>query len=119
MNTSKSRNSEKGEFYENLAADYLRSLGFVIVERHYRYHRNEIDIIALGEGCYIFAEVKARSRKDWGYGYQAVDKRKQASIRRVAEAYLVEKRLPLYDTTCRFDVISFDNGELRHFRNAF
>ena len=36
-----------GQEGERLAADYLVTKGYRIVERNYRYHRNEIDIVAL------------------------------------------------------------------------
>ena len=83
----KKQNHEKGQRYESLSADYLRSQGFLILSKNYRFHRNEIDLIAKEGDCLVFIEVKARSRSEKGYGFQAVDRRKQERIRRVAEHY--------------------------------
>lgn len=112
-------NHSKGKINEELAAAFLKNKGYSILERNYRLHRNEIDIIALDKGCHVFVEVKARYATDFGYGFQAVNERKSEIIRRVAEAYLIRNGLSLYDTQCRFDIISIDNGILRHYINAF
>lgn len=110
---------ETGMQYEKLASDYLCSLGYSILDRNWRFHRNEIDLIARDGPTLVFVEVKARLDKTYGYGMQAVDFKKQKSIRKVAEAYLLQHHYPFYDTPCRFDVISIDNHEVRLFRNAF
>lgn len=112
-------NHEKGERGEELAAAYLRGCGYTILSRHYRFHRREIDIVAREGGCYVFIEVKARSSTLFGYSYQAVDRTKQRSIRMAAEDYLLRHQLSLYETPCRFDIISVDGGTLRHYKNAF
>lgn len=112
-------NHEKGMLSENLAVLYLRSHGYDILSRNFRFHKNEIDIIAK-EGKYlVFVEVKARRNPDHGYGFQAVNKEKQSSIRKVAEAYLLINHLSLYTTPCRFDVISIDDKNISLFKNAF
>ena len=116
---SKSENHTKGQKYEEQAALYLLSLGYEILERNYRFHRNEIDIIARDGSYIVFTEVKYRSRTNLGFGFDAVDARKQQRIRKVAGSYLIKQGLGLYSTPCRFDVISIDGTELKHFINAF
>ena len=46
---------------ENLAAKYLESLGYTILERNFRYRLGEIDIVAEYEGHLVICEVKSRS----------------------------------------------------------
>ncbi|MDY6307500.1 MAG: YraN family protein [Lachnospiraceae bacterium] len=119
MMTNKTENHKKGQSSEDAAVDYLCGLGYEILERNYRFHKQEIDIIAKDHDYFVFVEVKSRKSPRDGYGFQAVDYRKQMTIRKVAEAFLIKQRLSLYGTPCRFDIISMDDGELRHFKNAF
>ena len=69
----------------------------------------------------VFVEVKARSGLGFGRPEAAVDEAKQRAIRRVAEAYLHERRL--IPSPTRFDVVAvlFGDGdpEVEHFENAF
>ena len=46
---------------EDFACEYLISNGFSIVERNWRLHHLEIDIVALRDNIYSFIEVKTRS----------------------------------------------------------
>ena len=46
---------------ENLAAKYLESLGYSILERNFRHRLGEIDIVAEYEGHLVIYEVKSRS----------------------------------------------------------
>ena len=118
MKTAKTDNYEKGRRGELLAADYLSEKGFRILERNYRFHRNEVDLIAVEDGCLVFLEVKERQSPKYGYGFEAVTAAKQSLIRRVAEHYLLEN--PCYQNhPCRFDVISIDGGKITYFKNAF
>jgi len=93
--------------------------GYEILTRNFRFHKNEIDIIAKDGKYLVFVEVKARKNPLHGYGFQAVDRHKQTLIRKVAQAYLINNRLSLTDTPCRFDVVSLDGDEITLFKNAF
>ncbi len=108
-----------GNYYETKACRYLEEQGIKILERNYRFHREEIDIIARDGDDLIFVEVKARRNPKNGYGYQAVNAEKQRIIRRVALGYLQARHLKESSTPCRFDIISIDQNELLHFKNAF
>ena len=46
---------------ENLAAKYLESLGYSILERNFRHRLGEIDIVAEYEGHLVICEAKSRS----------------------------------------------------------
>ncbi|WP_078038603.1 YraN family protein [Oribacterium sp. C9] len=112
-------NHEKGQHSEDIAASYLKKNGYIILERNWRFHKNEIDIIARDGSCLVFVEVKARKSSLHGFGCEAVDRRKQMLIRKVAEAYLIFKHHSLTGIPCRFDVISIDGGAISLFKNAF
>lgn len=49
-----------GALGERLAAEHLRRLGFVVVDRNVRMRHGEIDLIAFDGGTLVFAEVKTR-----------------------------------------------------------
>ena len=51
-------NKIRGDIGENIAAEYLKGLGYEIMERNYRTELGEIDIIAAGEGYLILWRSK-------------------------------------------------------------
>ena len=54
-----------GQNGELAAVDYLESKGHHILERNWRLHGYEIDIITTHEGYIVFVEVKTRSSNLW------------------------------------------------------
>lgn len=117
---------ELGRRGEDLAAKFLLSRGFRVIERNWRPAtstcrvpgaslkvRGELDIVAWeGEpfigGTLCFVEVKARASGLWGTPGQAVDAAKQRQIVRLAQAYLAlhgAREPRLWDVACRFDVV--------------
>lgn len=119
--------ADTGRLGEDLAVELLESKGCRILERNFRFGREEIDVIAFEPtpkndgGMIVFVEVKARRGRGYGDPEAAVDPAKQAAIRRVAEAYLHERRL--IPSPVRFDVVAVVLGrgapEITHFENAF
>lgn len=111
---------QKGKEAEDLAADFLKGLGYEIVERNYRYRRSEIDLIVRKVNWLVFVEVKMRSSDAFGYPEEFVDYRKAKNIVTGAEYYTY---LHNYEGNVRYDVvaISIRNGkpDLRHFEDAF
>lgn len=119
----KAQNFSKGRLHEEKALQYLLAKGYQLLERNYRFHRNEIDLIMLDRNrqpyTYVFVEVKSRSSRRYGDAYNAVNYAKQRSIRTVALHYLGTHQLSLYHTPCRFDVVCFDEERITHYENAF
>lgn len=97
-----------GEMGENAAVKYLQNKGYVVVERNYRCHCGEIDIIAKDNKYIVFAEVKTRSIKSIDRPGAWVDRKKQNKIISAAYMYLDENDTDLQP---RFDVIEvvYDN----------
>ena len=120
-----------GDIGENAAAKYLKRHFFRIVERNYRFHRDEIDIIAKNRKFLVFVEVKTRSRNDindndFGTPSSAVDNGKMSRTKKAAVGYLSEH--PENKRAIRFDVIEVyldKNSEktkiidINHIENAF
>ncbi|MCH7760949.1 YraN family protein [candidate division TA06 bacterium] len=111
-------NKVVGKEGEEKAAHYLGKKGYQILEKNYRWGRGEIDIICKERNRIIFVEVKTRKNLNFGDPVEAVDRRKQRQIVKIAERYLVEKRL--YDKIdCRFDVITLIENKIEHIEDAF
>ena len=108
----------KGSRYEELAAAYLISQGLIVLDTNFRFRRGEIDLIAREGDTLCFVEVKGRRDDRFGDPAEAVDSRKQATIRLTARWYLLKKKLP-EETSCRFDVISICGSEIRYIRDAY
>ncbi|MBY4798044.1 YraN family protein [Collinsella sp. AGMB00827] len=118
--------SELGRLGEDLAAEHLRSLGFVILERNYRCCEGEADLVALDpdDTTVVLVEVKTRRTQDSSeelFVEEAVDARKRQRYRRIASAYLMS-HYPV--VSIRFDVVAITiplSGEVEifHIPNAF
>lgn len=108
---------EIGTQKERLAAEYLRSQGMQILEQNFRCRMGEIDVIAIDGDALVFAEVKYRRNDRYGSPLEAVNFRKQNTIRKVAEYYLLCRHVE--HMPVRFDVIGILGDRLEYIRNAF
>ncbi len=72
-------------------------------------------MIALKDGQIIFIEVKYRETSEYGYGVEAIDKKKARRIYKTAEEYLIKNHIEDYDI--RFDCISYLKNEQKWFKN--
>lgn len=101
---NRNNNQSTGKLGEKAAVEYVRKLGYKILTTNFRFGRfGEIDIVAL-DGEYIcFIEVKTRSSLIFGTPSEAVGKRKQGNIIRLAQVYLKENKLLNYNA--RFDIV--------------
>ena len=108
-----------GAKYENLAVDFLKKIGYDIIERNYRYRGGEIDIVARDNEVLVMCEVKYRKSGGIKDAVMAVDYKKQRQISKVCAHYLSFRKIPS-DTQIRFDVVAIDGaGEIMHIKNAF
>jgi putative endonuclease len=97
-----------GEIAEELVARRLAAAGWEIVERNARTRHGEIDIVARHGRALVFIEVKG-ARAGTAFGPEkpilAIGPRKQRQVRRLATAWMSERRdLPRYDEI-RFDAV--------------
>jgi putative endonuclease len=110
-------NVERGRHGEDRAARYLVERGYRILERNFRFHHLEVDIIALKGDTLVFVEVKSRSRDDFGQGFESITEKKKRNIISVARYYVEKKGLQDYNV--RFDVASIDGNILDYVEGAF
>ncbi|HEU5064026.1 MAG TPA: YraN family protein [Solirubrobacterales bacterium] len=97
-----------GEIAEELVARRLAAKGWEIVERNARTRYGELDIVARDNGTLVFIEVKG-AREGTRFGPEkpilSIDFRKQQRVRRLATAWMSERRgQPLYKEI-RFDAV--------------
>ncbi len=95
---------------EAIAADYLRGIGYRILERNTRFGRYEIDIIAKdpSRAMIVFIEVKSRTGFDPAYPIRtAVNYRKRRALRHAIARWV---NLHHYEGAGRIDVISVADG---------
>lgn len=109
---------ETGSAWEQRAAEYMQERGMLIRERNYRNRQGEIDIIGSHEGYLVFVEVKFRSSTAKGYALQAVDRRKQRQICKVADYYRYTHGLG-ENIPVRYDVVAVQGEEIIWVQNAF
>lgn len=90
---------------EELALAFLRKKRFKILAKNYRCRYGEIDIIARDPGNAIsFIEVKTRTSQSHGTPQEAVNRKKQAQISKVALEFI--QRYKLENQPARFDVVA-------------
>jgi putative endonuclease len=81
---------------------YVRR-GYRVLDRNWRCRIGELDLVVQRGPVAAVVEVKTRRGLRFGAGYEAVDARKRAKLRAVAEAYaLTHPAVP----SVRFDVAS-------------
>lgn len=115
----KTSNKEIGAKGELLAQEYLKKLGYEIVEVNKRFSRTcEIDIIAKFKDTLIFVEVKTRSNDFCGSPFEAITKSKYENIKTGMYNYLKETNAKF--KTFRIDAISVvlkPEIKIKHLKN--
>ena len=121
-----------GKRGEHAAERFLKRKGLKIVERGYRNHIGEIDLVAvdlnkcdspIGEKSVVFVEVKTRESDIAGHPAEAVDERKQRQIVQTALVFL--RQHDLLECRYRFDIVSViwptgsSRPQVEHFIDAF
>jgi putative endonuclease len=97
-----------GEIAEELVAQRLAAAGWEIVERNARTRYGELDIVARDGRTLVFVEVKG-ARQYTQFGPEkpilSIDFNKQRRVRRLATAWMSERRdQPPYEEI-RFDAV--------------
>jgi Holliday junction resolvase-like predicted endonuclease len=98
-----SEHSQMGTWGEEIAAEYLRDQGYVIMERDWHSGHRDIDIIACKDGFVVFVEVKTRRNTDFSTPEQAVDWKKRRNLRHAITHYMNYRKI---DSPTRFDIIT-------------
>ncbi len=105
MASSKKETGRRGEL---LAAEFLKSRGYRIIEANFRTPRGELDIIARKEDYLVFVEVRTRHGATLGTPEESVTPRKKAKLVALAQAYLESHPAP--EQPWRIDVVAVELG---------
>ncbi|WP_295123743.1 YraN family protein [uncultured Chitinophaga sp.] len=113
---------ELGKKGEQIAAEFLRGQGHIVLHMNWRYGKKEIDIISREHNIIIFTEVKTRSSSAFGWPEEAVHAKKQALLEDAASYYLEQVSPEMQDI--RFDIIAINfhisgQYELKHLKDVF
>lgn len=113
--------NEKGTLGEQYACRHLEELGYQVIERNWRFGKDELDLIACTARELVIVEVKTRSSDQHGQPEEAVKKGKRSTMIRGANAYVRETGCEL---ALRFDIVSVilhPNGKpyIHHIPDAF
>jgi putative endonuclease len=111
------RKIERGRRFEQLAARFYTDQGFEILERNWRKGHKEIDLIVRKNDLVAFVEVKSSSSEKFGHPAERVDRKKIENLAACAREYIAYANLTGVDF--RFDVVTFQNGKLEHYPDAF
>lgn len=112
---------ELGLAGERRAAWFLRIRGYRVVARNVRLPEGELDLVVRRGTDLVFVEVKTRQQARTGRPAEAVDRRKQLRIARMAERFCRQRGLAA--ERIRFDVIGIVwtgwRFRIEHFPDAF
>lgn len=121
MFQSKKNNKTKGTLGEQIATTHLVKKGHCILANNWRFGRNEIDIISEYQRFIVFTEVKLRTPDTLVEPQLAVNRKKQKTIIKAADAWLKEHEI---EQEARFDIITVitDTGKkpvIEHYEDAY
>ena len=127
-----------GNYGEELAAQFLKKRGYKVIERNKKNKLGEIDILAADfrrhpersrkvslldqifrrRPIIVIVEVKTKSGRDFGEGWEMVNYYKRKKLLLLAKS--LQKDYP--KSVVRIDIVSIDTSvgppEIRHFENA-
>lgn len=102
---------------EQVAAQYLQKNGLKLVQTNFHSRFGEIDLILRDGETLVFAEVRQRSRGDFGGAAASIDARKQKRLVLTAQHYLSGL---VHTPPCRFDAVLLDAADnVEWVKNAF
>ncbi len=97
---------KKGARAEEIAASYLESIGYRILERNVHMRVGEIDIVAMHEGELIFVEVRSSASSD---PLESITPRKLENLKKAILSYIAENNL---DLSFRVEIIAVVGGKV-------
>lgn len=119
----KTQKRKLGDLGENIAEQYLKKRGYIILERNYNKKWGEIDIIAKFKKDIVFVEVKSQKKGSNFLPSQNINFHKQQRLIRAAQTWLAENKIS-EDIGWQIDalIVELDfenkNAKVEHLRNC-
>lgn len=112
--------NELGKKGEDIACDYLRKAGYLILDRGWTWLKSEIDIIAYFNGRLVIVEVKTRSSLEYADPDDTIGRKKLLQIYDATDRYMMVKNITW---EVQYDLITvIDHGHtwtIDHIEEAF
>lgn len=100
--------SAAGQRAERVAENFLRDLGYEVLDRNWRCSTGELDLIAVQGDTLVFVEVRSRTQRATYAPEETIGAAKQRHLVSAAEAYLAQSA---WDGPCRFDVVAVERRD--------
>ncbi len=114
----KQENYQKGKEGEEMALKYLQNKNYILIEKNFENELGEIDLVMTNNDWLVFVEVKYKHDDLLGQPEEMINKNKLVKIKRVAEAYLIQKRkIAKNFEKYRIDGVCILGKEIRHYVN--
>ena len=112
-------NKKTGDIGEEIATEYLKNIGYKIIDRNLKLICGEIDILAKDKKDLVIVEVKTVRGSGFGLAQELVRFKKQKKLRQLGRA--LEQKYP--NSTIRVDVVGVDlsnpsDPQFEHINNA-
>jgi len=111
--------TNSGKLAEDLAAKFLKDLGYKIIERNIRFRCGEIDIVASKNDQLVFIEVRFRKSAEFGDSLSTIDAKKQKKLKKAILTYIRDHN---YTGDFRFDAIGVSGkkfDKIEHIQNIY
>jgi putative endonuclease len=92
---------------ERIAMAFLTSCGWALESHRFKLGRHDVDLVVRRGKTVAFVEVKTRRTRTCGSGLEAVNRRKQRDIARVASVWALRHGRP--GDEYRFDLVAVEN----------
>jgi putative endonuclease len=109
---------ENGKSGEQRAVKFLQEEGFQILERNFRNHIGEIDIICKKENVLYFVEVKSWKGK-FIHPLEIFTKKKIYKMRSLAEYYFIKRNVLEREYYVSFAMIYLQKDKIEFFQDLF
>jgi putative endonuclease len=104
-----------GQLGEKLAAEFLQKHGLKILERNFKCHGGEIDLIAEEQsGMLVFVEVRTRAGKSFGTASESITPWKTKKL--ITAAWMWLNKHNRAESPWRLDVVTLDRTGTNQFQ---
>jgi putative endonuclease len=111
-----------GKLGEDLAADWLKKRGYMIVARNIKLSYQELDIVARQGDILVFIEVKTRTINSAEKAEEAMNYYKTQKLKRAISLFLRQAKLKYKDLRLDLIAVKIDKArrqaKLKHYKNV-
>lgn len=114
----------RGKLGEKNALSFLKSKGYKIICKNWRYRHSEIDLVVKEQDILVFVEVRSRQEGTLVGGFDSITVKKRQVLKKGAQAYV--RSLVKKPKTTRWDVVELIHDfegkkilEINHYQNVW